>query len=93
MENMPEDDELTGSTCARCGCEADEDELDGNGYCEVCAEESSERLGECTQFTKFMDNIVLSEQRRRGIVTLPDSPMRLRAARHQERPLNRIRVK
>jgi hypothetical protein len=39
-------------------------------------------------FDKFMDRIVISESKQRPTA---DSPLRKRAQRHQERPLNRIK--
>jgi hypothetical protein len=46
---------------------------------------------EGVNFDKFMDSILISENRRSPIKCEPDSPQRIRAKRNQERPLGRIR--
>lgn len=50
-------------------------------------ETSDEPVSEC--FDKFMDDILIKENRRPE--SSADSPIRERARRHQERPLGRIR--
>lgn len=44
-------------------------------------------------FDKFMGRILQEEQRPERSIVLSDSPQRLRAARHQERPLGRIKMR
>lgn len=43
-------------------------------------------------FDKFMGRILQEEKRSGPAVVMTDSPQRLRAARHQERPLGRTRI-
>lgn len=47
---------------------------------------------EAVDFTRFMGRILQEEKRSGPAKVLADSPQRLRAARHQERPLGRIRM-
>ena len=52
----------------------------------------AKRHGEgVAEFDKFMDKILISEGHNRPPVKEEDSPQRRRAARHQDRPLNKIR--
>jgi len=53
--------------------------------CGGCGKYTNESL---FTFDKFMDKIVLEENKKRPT---GDSPMRERAKRHQERPMGRIR--
>lgn len=46
---------------------------------------------EGTNFNKFIDQILVSEGHNRVLRKETDSPQRIRAARHQDRPLNKIR--
>lgn len=56
------------------------------------AERERERYGEgVAEFDKFMDRILISEGRGAPPVHVEDNPQRLRAARHQDRPNNKIR--
>ena len=73
-----------------------------NDYCECCDGPAQDcqcdagcscgckgGMNEVTYtFDKFMDNIIISESKKKPA---GDSPIRERAKRHQERPLNRIR--
>lgn len=62
-----------------CTCEAD---------CEGCdCKRGSVRESRSFTFDKFMDSIVLRESKRHPT---GDSPVRERARRHQEKPLNRV---
>lgn len=47
---------------------------------------------ESTMFDKFMDRIIKEERKPFNLV-IKDSPQRIRAARNQEHPLGRIRVR
>lgn len=60
-----------------CECDAD---------CPNC---DCKKKNESFTFDKFMDAIVIQELHRRP---MNDSPNRERARRHQERPLNRIKI-
>lgn len=60
-----------------CACEPD---------CECgCKKSQNESYG----FDKFMDSILISENKRKTIKCASDSPQRERARRNQERPLGR----
>lgn len=59
--------------------------------CDLCGGTGEKPTTEGYNFDKFMDAIQIHESSRRTIPTTSDSPQRLRASRHQERPLSRIR--
>lgn len=54
-------------------------------------DECNDDLSEGTNFDKFMSRII-SEETKKGMAVLNDSPHRKRALREQERPLGRTRV-
>ncbi len=68
---------IEGEFCEMC---------DGLGFVDVDIEQVSE------DFDKFMGRILQEEKRGEPAAIVTDSPQRLRAARHQERPLGRTRI-
>src|SRR5260221_1663833 len=44
-------------------------------------------------FDKFIDDILIKESRSPSVKTMQDSPLRQRAARHQDRPANRTIIR
>jgi hypothetical protein len=58
-------------------------------YLSDAAAAPTEKFAEGNCFDKFMDRIVIAEGHGRVIKKQPDSPQRIRAARHQDRPMNR----
>jgi len=96
-EETPEfellDMEEMGLLCPAC---AEEIELEATDGGTADTEPPARQMGEnVNYFDKFMDNILISEGRYNRVkpTVVEDSPMRKRAARHQERPLGRIRFK
>jgi len=67
-------------------CDKSSEECDCEQGCKDC--DCKKSVKESFTFDKFMDSIVLQENKRRPV---GDSPNRERAKRHQEFPLNRIR--
>lgn len=65
-----------------------DDNEDDNDACGTCAASPVDDESMAENFNKFMDDIIIKENRR---CTGEDSPQRERARRHQERPLGRIR--
>jgi len=66
----------------------------GDSECALCngsGEKPKTRQTEATGFDRFMDSILISEGAGRRPEKAYDSPQRLRASRHQERPLGRIK--
>lgn len=98
-EETPEllDMEEMGVLCPACAEEAElqamEDERDARADYAADMKMDARRMGESVNdFDKFMDKILIEEGHNRVKPTVvEDSPMRKRAARHQERPLGRIR--
>lgn len=89
-EVVPED-QLTPTETGTLACtQCAEEELVQRDYVADMATDARP-LGEGVGFDKFMDNILVSEGRLRTPVREEDSPLRRRAARHQDRPLNKIR--
>lgn len=70
-----------------CGCNTD-DECTCKTDCKKC---DCHKTNESTNFDKFIDSILISENKRTHMKCEPDSPQRLRAKRNQENPLGRIR--
>lgn len=98
-EVVPEDQLMpmgAGSqVCAQCAEEEAEaaraeEELVQRDYAADMAMDAR-RMGEGVGFDKFMDRILVSEGHLRAPAREEDSPQRRRAARHQDRPLNKIR--
>lgn len=77
--------------CEKCGAEDGEMLLDDSGtfVCQMC----SEGCNESVVYDKFMDATLLAERRAATRPADDDSPMRKRAARHQDRPNNRTRFR
>lgn len=50
------------------------------------------RREECIDFDRFMDRTLIDERRRTLVDGEETNPQRLRAARYQDRPLNKVRV-
>jgi ribosome-binding protein aMBF1 (putative translation factor) len=82
--------------CARCAEEEaghraeEEEQTQRDFYADMAMDRR--RLGEAAGFNKFMDRILVEEGHNRVAPKHEeDSPQRLRAARHQDRPLNKIR--
>jgi len=81
-------------TCDMCGMPMQDN------LCDCCAGAMSMSPGkvdvvhhgmnESFEFDKFMDNILVKESSSRSLAR-GDSPIRERARRHQERPINRTR--
>lgn len=78
--------------CSVCRQEHFSDRVPGRpNYSDVAEAVDDEPVIE--GFSKFMDNILISEGRFRRPEPTYESPQRKRAARHQDRPLNRVRFK
>lgn len=88
---MIKDDEVE---CDGCGGSGYDDE-DSNVKCEFCKgtgmmpDDGSVNESNGIQFDKFMDKILVSEGHNVVRRKQEDNPLRLRAARHQDRPANR----
>lgn len=90
-----------GVLCQRCAAEEEEEILNRGReamrdyYTDMAIDRR--RMGEgkdpasVAEFDKFMDRILIDEGQNRPAVKQEDSPQRKRAARHQDRPLNKIR--
>lgn len=81
--------------CAQC---AEKGSADGRAEKELAQRDyvadmamDARRMGEGVGFDKFMDRILVNEGHLRAPTREEDSPQRRRAARHQDRPLNKIR--
>ena len=91
-QNVSEDEAdyatISCGTCSLCGCEtpSSQDEI-----CQCCADSVSNSSK--YQFDKFVDDIVVSESKRRKIDETTKSPQRKRAANNQDRPKNKILFK
>lgn len=82
-----EEDVVVVENCQECGTRIEEY---GN-ICTGCVTEVSIELkNEAYTFDKFIDSIVIAEQRKNQKVD-SDTPMRERIKRHQEKPLNRTK--
>lgn len=90
-----------GVLCPRCAAEEEDEILARNRdamrdyYTDMAIDryrmgESSEPQG-VKDFDKYMDQILIKEGHGRPAVKPEDNPQRRRAARHQDRPLNKIR--
>lgn len=78
----------TCGACAgeECDCgDAAEDPRDFND-----ARRDAKRVGEGLSFDRFMDRILITEGKQR-ITSTDRTPQQVRAARNQDRPLNKIR--
>lgn len=83
--------EKNGEDCS-CGCGTKEECTCGPDCdCGCKQHESVGANNESFTFDKFMDSILISENKRVPLRCEPDSPQRIRAKRNQERPLGRIR--
>ena len=58
--------------------------------CPDCDCKKDDKKTEGFTFDKFMDSIIIAENKRSPMKTMHDSPQRTRAMRNQERPLGRI---
>ncbi len=93
-------------TCPECGYDFDaehdvdyndkmgglgdsDDDLDVDPDAELARRKGP--VGEGVNFDKFMDKILISEGAGRKATPVETSPQRIRAARHQDRPLNKTR--
>jgi len=93
-----DDDEQSDSSsdivnCDECNYDNEVPKYVNSFTCDNCGSSESRKddIHESVPFDKFMDKILINE----GVGVIrqkqEDSPQRIRAARHQDRPLNKIR--
>lgn len=102
-DKLPEmdEDENHGDHCPDCGapagadhkigCNNDDDKSAEPDVEEPVNVDSLTKHNESINFDKYMDKILVQEGRVRTPVKQIDSPQRVRAAKHQDRPLNKTR--
>jgi hypothetical protein len=74
-------------------CDAPEEKCKCDADCEDCnCKNKGKNKNESYGFDKFMDSILLSENKKNKLKCEADSAQRERARRNQERPLHRIKM-
>jgi hypothetical protein len=101
--DMVPEDEFGGDECPECGAPPGQPH---DPLCPIGIEEEGdprdpdraydsrvdrEPYAESTEFDKFMDRVILDEGRKRLIDRPEVNPQRQRAARYQDRPMNKTR--